>query len=60
MKVDDFSTEEILAIFNKALNAETLEEKEAKKAARRRKAKADFCNLNKKTIREVVFFEMDL
>lgn len=46
---------EILKIFNNALNIESIEEKESKRRSRVRKSKADFCNLNEKTINEVVF-----
>ena len=40
------SENEILALINKALNAESIEEKEARRRAKVRKAKADFCNLD--------------
>lgn len=54
--INELSDEEVLKVLNKALNAESIEEKEAKRTAKRRKAKADFCNLNEKTISDVVFF----
>lgn len=50
MNADIFTDAEVLAIFNKAMNELSLEEKEAKK----RKAKADFCNLKSQ---EVIFME---
>lgn len=40
------SDTDLLAIFNQALNAETVEDKEARRRAKVRKAKADFCNLD--------------
>lgn len=40
------SNDELLAIFGKALNAESIENKEARRRAKVRKAKADFCNLD--------------
>lgn len=41
----ELTNEEILKLINKALNIETVEEKEAKRRARVRKVKADFFNL---------------
>lgn len=46
MKNFELSDSEILAIFNKALNATAIEEKENRRCARIRVAKADFCNLD--------------
>lgn len=40
-----FTDAEVLSIFNKAMNAPSLEEKQAKKRNNIRKGKADFCNL---------------
>ena len=40
------SDAELLGIFNNALNAEAIEEKEARRRAKARKAKADFFNLD--------------
>lgn len=40
------SDNELLEIFNKALNAESIEEKEARRRARIRESKVDFFNLN--------------
>lgn len=40
------SDADLMAIFNKALNAESVEDKEARRRAKVRKAKADFCNLD--------------
>ena len=39
------SDTELLAIFDKALNAESMEEKESRRRATIRRAKTDFCNL---------------
>lgn len=36
---------EIMELINKALNAESIEEKEARRRAKIRQSKADFCNL---------------
>lgn len=46
MKNFELSDSEILAMFNKALNAPSIEEKENRRRERIRTAKADFCNLN--------------
>ena len=54
MNADIFTDAEVLAIFNKAMNELSLEEKEAKKRNKMRKAKADFCNLKSQ---EVIFIE---
>lgn len=40
------SDSELLAMFNKALNAESVEEKENRRRAKIRRAKADFFNLD--------------
>ena len=40
------SNDEILGIINKVLNAPTVEDIEARRRARIRKSKADFCNLD--------------
>lgn len=55
MNAFDFTDEEVLAIFNKAMNASTIEEKQAKKRNRIRKSKADFCNIKGQ---EVIFMEL--
>ena len=54
MNADIFTDAEVLAIFNKAMNELSLEEKEVKKRNKMRKAKADFCNLKSQ---EVIFME---
>ncbi len=41
------SDTDLLAIFNQALNAETVEDKEARRRAKVRKVKVDFFNLEK-------------
>lgn len=46
MKTFELSDSEILAIFNKALNAKSAEEKAASRRAKARAAKADFFNLD--------------
>lgn len=40
------SDTDLMAIINQVLNAETVEDKEARRRAKVRKAKADFCNLD--------------
>lgn len=47
MKTTNFelSNSELLAIFNKALNEKSIEEKEAARRAKVRASKIDFCNL---------------
>lgn len=46
MKTFELSESEIIAIINKVLNAPDAEEKERRRRAKIRAAKADFCNLN--------------
>ena len=46
MKTFELTDSEILAIFNKAFNAPSMEEKENRRKARIRASKADFCNLD--------------
>ena len=41
------SNDELLAIFGKALTAESIEDKEARRRAKVRKVKVDFFNLEK-------------
>ncbi|WP_155952934.1 hypothetical protein [Prevotella sp. HUN102] len=53
MNADIFSDAEVIAIFNKALNEPTLEEKETKRVRRARRAKIDFFNLEEVTEREI-------
>lgn len=50
MNAFDFSDAEVLAIFNKAMNKPSFEEKQAKKRNQMRKAKADFCNLKEQKV----------
>lgn len=52
MNVDVFTNAEVLAVFNKALNQSSIEEKEAKRTHRRRAAKADFFNLKEVTSKD--------
>ena len=52
MNADIFSDAEVIAIFNKALNESTLEEKETKRVRRARRAKIDFFNLEEVTKRD--------
>ena len=54
MNADIFTDAEVLAIFNKAMNELSLEEKEAKKRNKVRKEKAEFCNIKPK---EVIIME---
>lgn len=46
MKTFELTESEIISIMNKVLNAPDAEEKERRRRARIRAAKADFCNLN--------------
>ena len=52
MNVEIFTDAEVLAVFNKALNQSSIEEKEAKRAYRRRASKADFFNLKEVTSKD--------
>ena len=54
MHADILTDADVLALFNKAMNELSLEEKEATKRNKMRKAKADFCNLKSQ---EVIFME---
>lgn len=54
MNAFDFTDAEVLAIFNKAMNELSFEEKQAKKRNNIRKGKADFCNIKSQ---EAIFIE---
>lgn len=54
MNADIFTDLEVLAIFNKAMNEKSVEEKEAARRQRIRESKADFCNLKNQ---EAIFIE---